>query len=127
MQLSPGMWVSVLDVYKIGGDISQRDIPLKKYNMVPEHPFLKQIVSCMSMVIPANFYDRVREGSLILKKAQSFSFCRNGLVLDGEAAVLETDIVIFATGYKSDEKLSNIFTSTFFKNCITGSSAPFYR
>ena len=101
--------------------------PLKKYNMVPEHPFLKQIVSCMSMVIPANFYDRVREGSLILKKAQSFSFCRNGLVLDGEAAVLESDIVIFATGYKSDEKLSNIFTSTFFKNCITGSSAPFYR
>uniref|UniRef100_F6I6S7 Flavin-containing monooxygenase n=1 Tax=Vitis vinifera TaxID=29760 RepID=F6I6S7_VITVI len=121
--LSPLFWMftKLVEIYL------KWTYPLKKYNMVPEHPFLKQIVSCMSMVIPANFYDRVREGSLILKKAQSFSFCRNGLVLDGEAAVLETDIVIFATGYKSDEKLSNIFTSTFFKNCITGSSAPFYR
>ncbi|KAL3830505.1 hypothetical protein ACJIZ3_019307 [Penstemon smallii] len=31
------------------------------------------------------------------------------------------------SGYKSDQKISNIFTSSDFKNCITGSSAPFYR
>ena len=40
----------------------------------------------MSIVLPANFYDRVREGSLILKKSQSFSFYINGLALHGEDA-----------------------------------------
>lgn len=95
--------------------------------MVPSHSFLDQISSCKFMGTPANFYDRVKEGSLIPKKSQSFSFCKNGLILDEEATPLATDMVIFATGYKSDEKLKNIFASTYFQQCIIGSSAPFYR
>ena len=35
MQLIPGMWVSVLDVYKIGGDISQMDIPFEEIQHGP--------------------------------------------------------------------------------------------
>ncbi|KAI3465439.1 hypothetical protein Pfo_022102 [Paulownia fortunei] len=101
--------------------------PLKKYDMVPDHTFLRQICSCMFMVLPEHFYDRVKEGSLILQKSRALGFCKNGLILDNVAAHLDTDIIIFATGYKSDEKLSNIFTSIDFKKCITGSSAPFYR
>ncbi|XVF35839.1 hypothetical protein REPUB_Repub19eG0005600 [Reevesia pubescens] len=101
--------------------------PLKKYNMVPVHRFFKQISSCKFTVLPANFYDRVKDGSLFLKKSQSFSFCKNGLMVEGESIPLLSDIVIFATGYKSDEKLKNIFKSTFFQKCISGSSAPFYR
>jgi dimethylaniline monooxygenase (N-oxide forming) len=81
----------------------------------------------MFTVLPANFYDKVKEGSLILKKSHNFSFCKNGVTVDGEATPVATDIVIFATGYKSDEKLKNIFASTYFQKCIFGSSAPLYR
>ncbi|XWS20855.1 hypothetical protein CRYUN_Cryun30bG0004700 [Craigia yunnanensis] len=101
--------------------------PLKKYNMVPVHRFFKQISSCMFTVLPANFYDRVKDGSLFLKKSQSFSFCENGLMIGGESTPLLSDIVIFATGYRSEEKMKSIFKSTFFQKCIAGSSAPFYR
>ncbi|KAJ0086972.1 hypothetical protein Patl1_09406 [Pistacia atlantica] len=44
----------------------------------------------------------------------------------GEMTPLATDIVIFATGYRSDEKLNNIFKSTYFQKHIT-EPAPFYR
>ncbi|XP_062098794.1 probable flavin-containing monooxygenase 1 isoform X1 [Humulus lupulus] len=103
--------------------------PLKKYNMVPSHGFTQQIFSCMSAITPLNFYDKVREGSLILKKFNtSFSFCKVGLVIDKEESTpLASDIVIFATGYKPDEKLKNIFASLHYQKCIIGSSAPFYR
>ncbi|KAK4428352.1 putative flavin-containing monooxygenase 1 [Sesamum alatum] len=103
--------------------------PLKKYDMVPDHSFLRQIRSCMLMMLPQNFYERVKEGSLVLKKsAGTLGFYENGLLLANDETVhLETDVVIFATGYKSDEKISNIFTSVEFKKCITASSAPFYR
>ncbi|XP_047954123.1 probable flavin-containing monooxygenase 1 [Salvia hispanica] len=101
--------------------------PLNKYNMVPEHSFLKQICSCMFMILPRDFYSRVREGSLLLRKSNVVGFYEKGLVLDGGTSHLETDVVIFATGYKSDEKIAGIFSSLEFKKCITGSSAPFYR
>lgn len=81
----------------------------------------------MFTVLPTNFYERVADRSLILKKSHDFGFCKNGLIIDSEAAPLETDIVIFSTGYKSDQKFANIFASTYFQKCITESSAPFYR
>lgn len=81
----------------------------------------------MFTISPSNFYDRIKEGSLILKNSKSFSFCKNGLVIDGKTTPLATDIVIFATGYRGDEKLKNIFKSNYFQKQIIGSSAPFYR
>ncbi|XP_024931013.3 probable flavin-containing monooxygenase 1 isoform X2 [Ziziphus jujuba] len=121
--LSPLLWLfsKLVEIYL------RLLYPLKKYNMVPIHSFLDQISPCKFMAEPANFYDRVKQGSLIPKKSRSFCFCKNGLILDDEATPLATDIVIFATGYKSDEKLKNIFASTYFQQCIIGSSAPFYR
>nr|GMD53991.1 probable flavin-containing monooxygenase 1 [Ipomoea batatas] len=103
--------------------------PLKKHNMVPDHGFLDQISSCKFTVLPADFYSKVAEGSILLKRSRTFSFCKTGLILqdDDDASPLETDVVIFATGYESDEKLCSIFASNRFKNRITGSSAPLYR
>lgn len=101
--------------------------PLKKYNMVPDHAFFRQISSCMFTILPTNFYERVADGSLILKKSQDFSFCENGLIIDSKVAPLETDVVILSTGYKSDQKFANTFESTHFQKCITESSAPFNR
>lgn len=76
--------------------------------------------------LPSNFYDRVKEGSLLLRKFKRLNFCQNGLLIDGEMTPLATDIVIFATGYRSDEKLKNIFKSAYFQEHIT-EPAPFYR
>ena len=108
----------------------RRVYPLEKYNMVPKHGFVKETFSCMSgAVTPPHFYDKVGEGSLVLKKLKKFGFCEDGLVVedqDGMESHVPVEIVIFATGYKSDEKLKNIFSSLYFQKCI-GSSAPFYR
>ncbi|XP_059281866.1 probable flavin-containing monooxygenase 1 [Lycium ferocissimum] len=102
--------------------------PLKKYNMVPEHGFLRQISACKFPVLPGDFYKRVEEGSLILKKSKSYCFCKTGLIIDDEEEnLLKTDVVIFATGYRSDDKLCDIFASTYIQKRIVGSSAPFYR
>lgn len=102
--------------------------PLKKYGTVPEHSLNKQFKSSMTSTLPSHFYDAVEEGSLILRKSRSFSFCKSGLIVDGDTSkVVETDIVIFATGFLSYEKLKNMFASTYFQKCITGSSAPLYR
>ncbi|XP_050208622.1 probable flavin-containing monooxygenase 1 [Mercurialis annua] len=123
MLLSPLLWIFSILMERYLKWI----YPLKKYNMIPAHGFLKEISSCMITVLPDNFYHRVEEGSLILKKSESFVFCENGIILEGEKIPLETDIVIFATGFKSDEKIKMMFKSDYFGNCITGTSAPFYR
>lgn len=81
-------------------------------------------------MLPDNFYDKVEEGSIILKKPKSFQFCREGLVIDGENEPLKTDLVIFATGYRGDEKLKSMFHSPTFQNYIMGSptsTVPLYR
>lgn len=81
-------------------------------------------------MLPDNFYEKVEEGSIILKKPKGFQFCREGLVIDGENEPLKTDLVIFATGYRGDEKLKSMFHSPTFQNYIMGSptsTVPLYR
>ncbi|KAI3977663.1 hypothetical protein MKX01_033024 [Papaver californicum] len=106
-------------------------LPLKKYDLVPEHRFSADATSCSISIAPESFYDRVEEGSIVLKKSKGFSFYAHGLKFDDDAtAPLETDIVILGTGYKGDVKLKNIFRSPTFQNYITGvlnSTVPLYR
>ncbi|KAL5706200.1 flavin-containing monooxygenase [Ranunculus cassubicifolius] len=103
---------------------------LKKYNAVPEQSFNQDINGCTLCVTPENFYDRVDEGSIVLKKSSTFSFCKYGLIVEGNTAPIETDIVILATGYKGDEKLRDIFSSSIFQKYIMGlpgRTVPLYR
>ncbi|XP_059647391.1 probable flavin-containing monooxygenase 1 [Cornus florida] len=103
---------------------------LAKFGMVPKHSFLKEVSSCLVSTVPEDFYDRVEKGSIKLKKAPSFSFCEKGLLIDGEAEPLETDMVILATGFKSVQKLKDIFVSPTFQEILAGStntSMPLYR
>ncbi|KAG8367496.1 hypothetical protein BUALT_Bualt16G0078000 [Buddleja alternifolia] len=105
-------------------------LSLKKYDMIPEESFVQEVSSCQILFLPDNFYDKVEEGSIVFKKPKKFSFCKEGLILDGEDDPLKADIVIFATGYKGDEKLRNIFTCPTFQNRIAGSptsTVPLYR
>lgn len=99
--------------------------------MIPKRSFLQDISSCVVAMLPENFYKKVEEGSLIIRKSQSFSFCKRGLVFERETQPLETDIVLLATGYRGDKKLKNIFKSPIFqKQIVNGSSAsivPLYR
>ncbi|BAT79889.1 hypothetical protein LR48_Vigan04g028500 [Vigna angularis] len=124
--LSPLRW----GISKVLENILKWKLPLKKYGLVPSHSFLHDLSSCLLGVLPDNFFDKLKEGSILIKNSQSFSFCREGVVIDGETKPLETDIVIFATGYKGDEKIKNIFKSPIFQNHILGpatSTVPLYR
>ncbi|WCJ40001.1 flavin-dependent monooxygenase 1 [Euphorbia peplus] len=101
---------------------------LEKFGMVPEHSFLQEINSCTISTVPDHFYENVEEGSLILKKAPNFTFTKQGIDADGD--IIESDLVILATGFRGDIKLQNIFVSKKYQQCITGSpdsSLPLYR
>ncbi|XVE67292.1 hypothetical protein DITRI_Ditri08aG0148900 [Diplodiscus trichospermus] len=108
----------------------KRKLRLSKHGMVPEHSFHKEISSCSISTVPEKFYDRVEEGKIKLKKASSFSFCHNGVLVEGETTPIEADLVILATGFKGEKKLKDIFLSQTFQNAITGSpddTFPLYR
>ncbi|KAI4342101.1 hypothetical protein MLD38_026758 [Melastoma candidum] len=68
--------------------------------------------------VQASFYNRVEEGSIVLKKALKFEFRRDGISIDGKLTEVKADVVIMATGFKGDQKLSDIFESQSFRNCI---------
>ncbi|KAF9602771.1 hypothetical protein IFM89_030927 [Coptis chinensis] len=57
----------------------------------------------MANVTPDNLYGRVENGNIILRKANTYSFCKDGLKIAGEISPVETDVVILATGYKGDQ------------------------
>ncbi|OIW00927.1 hypothetical protein TanjilG_10005 [Lupinus angustifolius] len=112
----------------------KRKLKLKKFGMVPECSFHQDISSCTVALVPEKFYDKVEEGSIILKKAPRFCFCKDGILIDEEeeeeASSLNTDLVILATGFRGDKKLKDIFVSSTFQNLIYGSSneiVPLYR
>lgn len=106
-------------------------LPLKKYGMVPAGSFVGEASSCQILFLQPQFYDKVEDGSILLKKSKSFTFCKEGVILDnGGGAPLQADVVILATGYKGDEKLKNMFASPTFREYIEGSSSsiiPLYR
>ena len=98
--------------------------------MVPKQSFLTEISSCLIATVPEKFYDKVEEGSIILKKGKSFSFSKEGVLVNDEAQPLKTDLVILATGFKGDKKLTDIFVSPTFQDYIAGSlnaTVPLYR
>ncbi|XVE71556.1 hypothetical protein DITRI_Ditri10aG0160700 [Diplodiscus trichospermus] len=125
--LSPLRWC----IYKLIECYLRWRLPLKKYGMIPKYRVLQTILSCQIAMIPENFFNKLEEGSIFIKDSPAgFGFCREGLTIDGETRPLETDTVIYATGYNGEEKLKNIFASPFSQQYIMGSSnciLPLYR
>ena len=102
---------------------------MDKYGMVPKHSILQDVTSCRYAVLPERFYERVEEGSIVLKKAPSFSFCEEGIMIEGETKPIPLDLVILATGYRGDLKYKNIFASSTFRDYMNFGDAalPLYR
>ncbi|KAF5196246.1 Flavin-containing monooxygenase [Thalictrum thalictroides] len=120
--LSPLRWMK----YKFVESYIRWKLPLKKFNMIPKHSWEKDFFACTIAITPEKVYHRVDEGNLILKKSTTFSFWKDGVVINDNNEcyeLIETYVVILATGYKGDQKLKNIFSSpTSFQKYIMGTS-----
>ncbi|KAJ4838869.1 hypothetical protein Tsubulata_010905 [Turnera subulata] len=104
--------------------------PLKKHGMLPKCSFRRDFGQCQLVVLPDKFYDRVEEGSIVIKNSPSTYFSEKGLITEADNQMVDTDIVIFATGFKGHQKLRNIFESPVFQEWILGSptsATPLYR
>uniref|UniRef100_A0A7N0SZX8 Flavin-containing monooxygenase n=2 Tax=Kalanchoe fedtschenkoi TaxID=63787 RepID=A0A7N0SZX8_KALFE len=124
--LSPVSW----SISKFVESYVKWKLPLAKYGLVPEHSFLDDISSCTFAIWPDNFFDRVDSGSIVLKKADGFGFCKQGVTLNGELEPVKSDLVILATGFNGEQKLREIFASPRLQGLITGSASsivPLYR
>ncbi|KAK2423708.1 putative flavin-containing monooxygenase [Trifolium repens] len=60
-------------------------LPLKKYGLIPNHSFLQDTTTCRTGILPGFFFDKVKNGSIVIKKSQSFSFYKDGLIINGES------------------------------------------
>ncbi|KAJ1275064.1 hypothetical protein BS78_05G107300 [Paspalum vaginatum] len=109
---------------------SYYSIPMKKYDMVPGHSLFEALAACVIAITPKDHYKRLEEGSIALKKSKTFSFCKEGVVVEDEPSPIKSDIVIFGTGFKGDEKIKDMFTSEYFRSIVVGSTSttvPLYR
>lgn len=83
-------------------------------------------MSCNSVKLPEEFYNRVDKGSIKLTKSQAFCFTKKGILFDSEVESADVDMVILATGFKYFEKLKDIFVSPTFK-CDVTTAPGLYR
>ncbi|XP_060168713.1 probable flavin-containing monooxygenase 1 [Lycium barbarum] len=106
-------------------------LKLSKHGMVPEHSFLNELSACLISTVPEGFYNRVEEGSIkLIKKAEKFGFSKEGIVVEGQAEPIKSDLVILATGFNGIDKLKCIFESPNYQEFIAGSddsAVPLYR
>ncbi|KAL8267429.1 hypothetical protein R6Q59_004773 [Mikania micrantha] len=117
--LSPLRW----GVSKIVESYIKKKLPLAKFDMVPQHSISKDTRSCLILYMPDsdNFFEAVEQKCIKLKKSQSFSFYENGIFIDEDNTQIEADLVIFATGFRGEDKLKHIFESSTFRQLIAGS------
>ncbi|KAL6883283.1 hypothetical protein ACP4OV_010697 [Aristida adscensionis] len=69
---------------------SSYSIPMKKYDMVPDHSLFEALAACVIAIIPKDHYKRLEEGSIVLKKSKTFSFCKEGVLVEGESLELDS-------------------------------------
>jgi len=98
--------------------------------MVPDHSLFQALAADMISITPKDHYKRLEEGSIVLKKSKTFSFCKEGVLVEGEPSPVKSDVVIFGTGFRGDDKIKDMFNSEYFRNVAVGSESttvPLYR
>ncbi|KAL7156323.1 hypothetical protein ABFS83_02G001600 [Erythranthe nasuta] len=112
--LSPLRW----GISKFVESHIKKKLRLEKHGMVPPYSFVKSVNSCTIATVPEGFFERVEQGSIILKKARGFSFCSQGVVIDGETEPLNIDLLILATGFRGVDNLKDAFISQPFRDLM---------
>ncbi|XP_068657880.1 probable flavin-containing monooxygenase 1 [Aristolochia californica] len=103
-------------------------LPLKKYGLVPDHPFEEDYASCQMAILPENFFSEAEQGRILFEKSQKkWWFYDGGIVLEDDTRV-EADVVMLATGFDGKSKLKSILPAPF-RDLIENSSGviPLYR
>ena len=83
--------------------------------MVPDYSYSFAMSSCLIALLPEGFYDRVDEGSIILKKSKKFSFCSNGIILEEGNECIKSDIKI----EKERKNIASSSSSSTFDSNVT--------
>ncbi|XP_050220002.1 probable flavin-containing monooxygenase 1 [Mercurialis annua] len=88
-------------------------LPLHKYGLKPDHPFIEDYASCQMAIMPENFFSEADKGNILFKRTSNWCFTQDGLQFEDNTK-LQADVVIFATGYNAKKKLQNIIPEPFF-------------
>ena len=87
-------------------------LPLRKYDLVPDHSFVEEFSSCNLSLFHGNLFSRAEEGCILYGKSPNWSFSLEGVVLD-DGTEVEADLVVFATGYDTEKKLKTLLPEPF--------------
>ncbi|XP_058109033.1 probable flavin-containing monooxygenase 1 [Magnolia sinica] len=102
-------------------------LPLKKYGLLPDHPFEEDYASCQMAILPENFFPEADKGRILFKRASKWWFWEGGIEFEDNTK-LEADVVFLATGFDGKRKLKSILPEPF-GDLIENSSGvmPLYR
>ncbi|KAJ8621257.1 hypothetical protein MRB53_029786 [Persea americana] len=102
-------------------------LPLKKYGLLPGHPFDEDYASCQMAILPENFFSEADEGRILFKKSPKWCFWEGGIELEDKTK-LEADVVFLCTGFDGKSKLKSILPEPY-RDYIENSSGvmPLYR
>ncbi|RWW81873.1 hypothetical protein BHE74_00009694 [Ensete ventricosum] len=82
-------------------------LPLEKYGLKPNHPFVEDYASCQMAILPETFFAEADEGRIAFKMSSWWCFWEGGVVLDDNTK-LEADVVLLATGFDGKQKLKSL-------------------
>ncbi|VAI09578.1 unnamed protein product [Triticum turgidum subsp. durum] len=103
-------------------------LPLGKYGLTPDHPFVEDYASCQMAILPEGFFDMADRGLVRFQRASAgWCFSENGVVLD-DGTKVEADLVFLATGFEGKDKLREVLPKPF-RDLVVGKSSmmPLYR
>lgn len=88
-------------------------LPLEKYGLKPDHPFVEDYASCQMAILPENFFSEADKGKIAIKRSASkWWFCEGGVQFE-DGTKLDADVVVLATGFDGKQKLKSIFPDPF--------------
>ncbi|KAJ6302158.1 hypothetical protein OIU77_016281 [Salix suchowensis] len=102
-------------------------LPLVKYGLKPDHPFVEDYASCQMAILPDNFFEEADKGNIQFKRASKWWFWSRGIEFEDKTK-LEADVVVLATGYDGKKKLQDLLPEPFSSLAVDSTGImPLYR